>query len=162
MGSMLRGFVEMVTHAVTMNGRIHGAVKDPDLSPREVIGERLALLDGVVRCSLSLWRLPESVPFDRVDLAAWPQEYVQAAGSADGMTVEVRRLGEPGRRHYVVGRAVRDASGPPLEVVIPWNGFEARVYSSEVFSAAEAAEVFAQYYDTGQVPDTLRLRALPL
>jgi hypothetical protein len=116
----------------------------------------------VVWYSLSLWRLPEGVPFDRVDLVAWPREYVQAAGSADGMTVEVRRLGEPGQRHYVVGRAGRDTSAPPVEVVIPWNGCETGAYSTEVFSAAEAAEVFTQYYDTGQVPDTFRLRPLPL
>lgn len=154
--------MKKVTHALTMNGRIHGEVKDPDLSPREVIEQRLALLDGVDRYSLSLWRLPTDVPFDRVDLAAWPQQYVQAAGSADGMTVEVRRVGEPGRRHYVVGRAGSDTSGPPVEVVIPWNGCEAGVYSFEVFSAVEAAEVFAGYYDTGQVPDAYRLRPLPL
>ncbi|WP_327637818.1 hypothetical protein OHB24_05285 [Kribbella sp. NBC_00482] len=154
--------MKKVTHALTMNGRIHGEVKDPDLSPREVIEQRLALLDGVDRYSLSLWRLPTDVPFDRVDLAAWPQQYVQAAGSADGMTVEVRRPGEPGRRHFVVGRAVADNSGPAAEVVIPWDGCEARVYSYEVLSAAEAAEVFVQYYDNGQVPDTLRLRPLPL
>jgi hypothetical protein len=99
----------------------------------------------VVRYSLSLWRLPTDVPFDRVDLAAWPQQYVQAAGSADGMTVEVRLPGEPGRRQYVVGRAVRDGSAPPGEVVVAWNGCETGVYSSEVFSAAEAAEVLGQY-----------------
>jgi hypothetical protein len=154
--------MKKVTHALTMNGRVHGEVKDPVLSSREVIGQRLALLDGVVRYSLSLWRLPIDVPFDRVDLAAWPQQYVQAAGSADGMTVEVRLLGEPGRRQYVVGRAGRDASGPPVEVVVPWNGCETGVYSSEVFSAAEAAEVFAWYYETGQIPDTFHLRPLPL
>ncbi len=76
--------------------------------------------------------------------------------------MEVRRLGEPGRRHYVVGRAGSGTSGPPVEVVIPWNGCETGVYSFEVFSAAEAAEVFAGYYDTGEVPGTFRLRSLPL
>jgi hypothetical protein len=150
--------VRKVTHALTMNGRIHGEVKGPVLSPHELIEQRLALLDGVVRYSLNLWRLPADVPFDRVDLETWPQEYIQAAGSADGMTVEVRRAGEPGHRHYVVGRAARDASGAPVEMVIHWNGCETSVDSAEVFSAAEAAEVFAQYYDTGWVPDALRLR----
>ncbi|TCC36933.1 hypothetical protein [Kribbella sindirgiensis] len=154
--------MKKVTHALTMNGRVHGEVKDPDLLPREVIEQRLGLLDGVDRYSLSLWRLPVGVPFDRVDLAVWPQEYVQVAGSADRMTVEVRRPGDPGERQYVVGRAVPDNSGPAGEVVIRWNGCESRVYSYEVFSAAEAAEVFVRYYETGQVPDTFRLRALPL
>lgn len=156
--------MEKVTHRLTMNGRVDGEAKDL-VSPSEVVGRRLGLLDGVVRYSLSLWRPPVGVPFDRVDLVDWPQQYVQAAGSADGMTVEVRRLGEPGRRQYVVGRAGLETSGPPVEIVIPWNGCETGVYSSEVFSAAEAAEaaeVFAGYYDTGQVPGTCRLWPLPL
>lgn len=154
--------MKKVTHALTMNGRVHGEVKDPDLSPRELIEQRLDLLDGLVRYSLSLWRLPGEVPFDRVDLAAWPQEYIQVAGSADAMTVEVRRAEQSEWRQYVVGRAARDASEAPVDVVIPWDGYEVRVYSSEVFSAAEATEVFAQYYDTGQVPDTFHLRPLSL
>ena len=151
-----------VTHALTLNGRVHGEVKDAVMSPREVIAQRLALLDGLVRYSLSLWRLPEGVRFDSVDLAAWPREYVQAAGSADGMTVEVRRREPSGWGQYVVGRAAHDNSGSPAEVVIPWNGHEARVSSSEVFSAAEAAEVFARYYETGEVQGTFYFRRLSL
>lgn len=154
--------LQRITHALTMNGRVHGEVKDAVMSPREVIRQRLGLLDGAVRYSLSLWRLPDGVPFDRVDLGAWPQEYVQAAGSADGLTVEVRRAEQSGWGQYVVGRTPRDTSDPLVEVVIPWNGYETRVSSSEVFSAAEAAEVFTQYYDVGQIQDTFHLRLLPL
>jgi hypothetical protein len=132
------------------------------ISPREPIEQRLGLLDGAVRYSLSLWRLPDGVPFDRVDLAAWPQEYVQVAGSADAMTVEVRRAEPSGcghDGHYVLGR---DTLEPAVEVVIPWDGYEARVYSFEVFCAVGAAEVFAHYNDTGQVADTYLLRPLSL
>ena len=152
--------MKQVTHALTLNGRFHDEVKDPDLSPRELIEQRLDLLDGAVRYSLSLWRLPAGVPFDRVNLATWPQEYVQVAGSADGMTVEIRRAEQSGWGHYVVGRTPSEASASRDEVVIPWDGHEARLSPSEVFSAAEAADVFAHYYDTGQVPDTLSLRPL--
>lgn len=151
---------QRITHALTMNGRVHGEVKDPVVSPPEVIEHRLGLLDGVVRYSLSLWRLPDGVPFDRVDLATWPQEYVQTAGSADGMTVEVRRAEQSGWGRYVIGRPSRDTAGPPVEVVIPWNGYEAHVSSDEAFSAPEAAEVFTQYYATGQIPGTFHFRPL--
>lgn len=118
--------MKKVTHALTMNGRGHDEVKDLDLSPRGLIEQRLGLLDGAVRYSLSLWRFPDGVPFDSVD-----------------------------RGHCVVGR---NTSEPAVEVVIPWDGHEARVYSSEVFSAAEAAEVLAQFYDTGRVADTYHRR----
>jgi hypothetical protein len=36
------------------------------------------------------------------------------------------------------------------------------VYSLEVFSAAEAAEVFGKYHEIGQVRDTLPVRPLSL
>jgi hypothetical protein len=143
-----------------MNGRIHVEFKDPNLSPRELIEHRLSLLDGVDRYSLSLWKLPEKVPLDRVNLDAWPQEYVQVAGSAARMTVEVRRAEQAGWGHYVLGRASRDPSVRPIEIVIPWNGYEARVFSPEVFTAMEAADVFAHYYECGEVAGTLSLRPL--
>jgi len=113
-----------VTHALTMNGRIHGELKDPFDAPEEVLKKRLALLDGTNRYSLSLWRLPGGVPFDRVDLAKWPQEYIQVAGSRERMTVEVRRYEDEVLRQYVVGHAER-CEPSIAEEVIPWNGYEA-------------------------------------
>ncbi len=151
-----------VTHALTMNGRVHGELKDPGLSPQALIGQRLNLLDGVTRYSLSLWRLPEGVPFDRVDLKAWPQEYVQAAGSREAMTLEVRRLENSQPSQYVIGRGGGIFSDSPVEVRIPWNGFETRVFSTEVFSATEAVEVFVSYFAHGEIPDILCLRPLAL
>lgn len=74
--------MKSVTYALTMNGWVHGEVKDAVMSPREVMEHRLGLLDGVVRYSLSLWRLRNGVPFDRVNLNAWPHEYFQAAGAS--------------------------------------------------------------------------------
>ncbi|HEX7658232.1 MAG TPA: hypothetical protein VF444_02040 [Pseudonocardiaceae bacterium] len=44
----------IITHALTMNGRIHGELKDPLDSPEEIIRKRLALLDGTNRYSLSI------------------------------------------------------------------------------------------------------------
>ena len=150
-----------VTHAITMNGRIHGELKDPDNPADETIKKRLALLDGTTRYSLSLWRLPDDVPFDKVDLSRWPQEYLQVAGSRTRMTVEVRRIEDGIPRQYVVGHAPVHASSRPGEIV-PWNGYEARVHPTEVFDVAEVGEIFAAYYATGSIPDGYAMRALVL
>lgn len=145
-----------------MNGRIHGELKDAIDSPDQVIRKRLALLDGTGRYSLSLWRLPEGVPFDRVDLATWPQEYIQAAGSSERMTVEIRRFEDGAPHQYVVGHHEEGSGGrlPAVETAIPWDGYETRVFSNEVFTANEAAELFASYYATGGVPKNQHLRLL--
>jgi hypothetical protein len=150
--------VNSVTHAMTMNGRISGEVKDPLLSSAQLIEQRLALLDGVNRYSLSLWRLPDGITFDRADLAAWPMEYVQVAGSRERLTIEVRRLEEGIPAQYVVGRHTPDASGSPTEVLVPWDGYETLVLSTELFTAAEAAKIFAFYYATGDIPGSFRIR----
>ncbi|MFF0264791.1 hypothetical protein [Kribbella sp. NPDC004536] len=64
--------------------------------------------------------------------------------------------------HYVVGRAGGGTERPPVEVVIPWDRYEVRVSSFEVFSAVEAAEVFGEYYETGWVSGAFNLRPLDL
>lgn len=150
--------MDPTTHAMTMNGRISGEVKDPFLSATGLIEQRLTLLDGVTRFSLSLWRLPDGIPFDRVDLATWPVEYVQVAGSRERLILEAQRLEQGIPVKYVVGRNTIDASASPAGVVVPWNGCETRVLSSEVFTASEAAEVFAFYYNTGELPDFVSVR----
>ena len=142
-----------VTYALTMNGRIHGELKDPLDPPSEVLRKRVGLLDGTSRYSLSLWRLPEGVPFDRVDLVNWPQEYVQVAGSHERLTVEFRRSEVGVARQYVVGHVVGHERTSD-EVVIPWNGYEARVLATEVFDASEAADVLLAYYLLGDVPSS--------
>lgn len=45
---------QRITHALTMNSRVHDEVKDAVMSPRKVIEHRLDRLDGAVRYSLSL------------------------------------------------------------------------------------------------------------
>jgi hypothetical protein len=152
--------MSQVTHALTMNGRIHGELKDPLDSPEGVIRKRLGLLDGTNRYSLSLWRLPTEVPFDKVDLVHWPQEYIQVAGGGDGMTVEVRRFEGDAPVQYVVGHALGGAEPQPLKTAVLWNGHEARVLESEVFQVDEVVDLFVSYYSTGQVPATYALRPL--
>lgn len=150
-----------VTHALTMNGRIHGELKDPLDSDAEVIRKRLMLLDGDHRFSLSLWRLPIGIPFDRVNLERWPEEYIQVAGSRRRMTVEVRRLDGEAFAQYVVGRRANADRGRPA-MVVPWNGHEAHVHPHEMFDAAGAADLFISYHADGRVPGEFSMRRLDL
>lgn len=152
-----------VTHALTMNGRIHGELKDPLDSAEDLILKRLELLDGAGRYSLCLWALPTGVPFDRVNLKTWPQEYIQAAGSRERMTVEVRRQEGGGHRQYVIGRSSSVGQhGSTATTTIVWDGVETQVLPTEVFTATEVAEIFVSYYATAGVPSTYALRRLEL
>lgn len=146
------------THAITMNGRISGELKHPSDSPEEVIQKRLLLLDGIGRYSLSLWRLPEGVPFDRVDQGSWPTEYIQCAGSKDRLTVEIRRLEAGVHQQYVVGAAVTPVAPSGPREVLKWDSFQTSVYENEIFDAGRASIVFVEYFNNGDVPASYSLR----
>jgi hypothetical protein len=147
-------------HALTTNGRISDELKGRG-DPEEELRRRLKLLDGDERFSLSLWRLPDSIPFDKVDLEAWPQYYIQAAGSADRMIVEVRSEADGVARQFAVGRKSSDVNhGSAAKEKIVWNGQDHAAVLNEIFSAAEAADLFVNYYKNGQVPESYSLRLL--
>lgn len=151
-----------VTHAMTVNGRIHGELKDPSESPEAQIRKSLYLLDGSRRFSLILWAIPHGVSFNRVDLRNEPKEYIQAAGSRDRMTVEARRIEQDETRQYVVGLEAPSSEGELQAEVIQWDGSETLVHQSEVFNADQAADVFISYYATGWIPKRCTLRMLHL
>jgi hypothetical protein len=88
---------------------------------------------------------------------------MQAAGSAEGMVVEVRRESSRGDEQLVIGRP-REHDQPeedPL-VEIPWSTYTANVYQSEVFDADEATQLFHEYFRSGSTPSRYRLRKLDL
>ncbi|WP_322778627.1 hypothetical protein [Frankia sp. Cas4] len=151
----------LVTHALTMNGRIHGELKDPVAPPAELIRQRLLLLDGSNRFSLSLWAIPPDTSFDQIDLRVWPQEYIQAAGSRDRLMVEMRRVDGLKPRQYLVGHKT-SVTGEHLDPDVPvhWNGCETTVLQREVFDIEEAGGLFVAYYTTGSVPPQYALREL--
>ena len=87
--------------------------------------------------------------------------FMQAAGSADAMTVEVRLPGPDGESHlYTVGRP-EPADG--TTTLIPISDDRAvRVFSNEIFTADEAAVIFYTYYLTDAVSQPYVLRELDL
>jgi hypothetical protein len=149
------------THALTHSGRSTAELSEAVRPVKEQLARALARLDGEERFSLVLWRLPAGKTLLEVDMAVEPQEYLQCAGSAERMTVELRELEGGVARQYVVGRLPAEQDGAPGEVV-PWSDFKAVVYPNEVFAADEAAELFGQYLDTHAVEPTYHLRPLQL
>ena len=87
-------------------------------------------------------------------------EYLQAAGRADAMTMEIRKRGgqDWGASwvRYVIGHPHR---GPAvLDVAITLPRSTEMIARSEVFDADEAATLFDAYYQTGNVPAEYTLR----
>lgn len=149
-------------YGVTVNGRISTEIKSGRSNPpvpNELAGF-LDRLDGTERFSVCLWELPEGTPFDRVKFDRWPLRYLQAAGNRDRMVVEIRRDGEPGERHFVVGKS--DTIEPEPNEEIHWDACHTHVYKVEVFTAAEAVPLFLSYWQTNDVPRGYRLRVLDL
>ncbi|WP_199399181.1 hypothetical protein [Zhihengliuella sp. ISTPL4] len=120
----------------------------------------LGHLDGQEKFTYVIWRAP-----NLESIIVTPQDggdgFIQAAGSADQMTVEVRLPGPDGESHlYTVGRA------EPVDgttTLIPISQTRAvRVFSNEVFTADEAAVIFYTYYLTDAVAQPYVLRELDL
>jgi hypothetical protein len=117
--------------------------------------------DGVDRFALTLWALPPGMDYNKaVDAGEDALEFIQAGGSADALTVDIRKAGgsEWGVDwvRYVVGR---DRSIPePLDVAITLPRAPEFVSRSEVFTPDEAAELFFAYYRTGDIPPGYVLR----
>ncbi|OSO98107.1 hypothetical protein D8M34_02960 [Microbacterium sp. HSID17254] len=120
----------------------------------------LGHLDGERKLTYIIW--PGSDPSSTVGFREPAGDtFMQAAGSADAMTVEVKLPGPDGESHlYTVGRA------EPVDgttTLIPISQTRAvRVFSNEVFTADEAAVIFYTYYLTDAVAQPYVLRELDL
>ncbi len=120
----------------------------------------LGSVDGEEKFTYIIWRGDD--PTSIVGFANETSDsFMQAAGSADEMTVEVRLPGPDGESHlYTVGRS-EPADG--TTTLIPISADRAvRVFSNEVFTADEAALIFYTYYLTDTVAQPYVLRELDL
>lgn len=108
---------------------------------------------------LIFYRLPEGKTFEEVRNQA-TEEYIQAAGDAGAMVVEIRKPG--GAQwgadwvRYVIGR--EHEGNPPLDVAIPLPKADQMISRTEVFEADEAAQLFMSYHKTGDIPPGYALR----
>lgn len=126
---------------------------------RAVLGK----LDGTSRFTYTVWRgsNPESIVVTHGDDA---ETFIQAAGSAEAMTVEVRLRGEDGDHHlYTIGRKQTAGAGTDETVLVPIGPDRSvRVLLREIFTADEAAEIFAAFTRTDTVPEVYARRELDL
>lgn len=141
------------------DGRI-GWLADEYLTISERLRRTLEWLDAHKDYTYSIWRGADPTRTDGY-LEPANGSFMQAAGSADAMTVEVRLPGPDGESHlYTVGRQ-EPADG--ATTLIPMSDDRAvRVFSNEVFTADEAAAIFYTFYLTEGVSQPYVLRELDL
>jgi hypothetical protein len=102
-----------------------------------------------------IYPLPADAEYDEV---VHPTEWLQTAGSADRLTVEIKRLDDDGvHRLYTVGRAAAADEPEPTEVVRRGD-VEYAVRPSEVLTSADALTLFQHYYDHHEIPEGWHLR----
>lgn len=84
--------------------------------------------------------------------------YIQCAGSAERLTVEMRKYGTHDFRHYVIGKG---GNKSPLKVV--WAMIESKdgsiqVHDTEVLNISDAVTLFHSFYTAGDVPEAFTKR----
>ncbi|WP_159080700.1 hypothetical protein [Nocardia suismassiliense] len=149
----------LTTHRVTYSDRLKlfigtGESIDNFLRP-------LRRLDGHHRFSVQLTRLP--APMRPADItpaisSAPGQNYLRCTGSADALILELHTRVDGAARRCVVGRAGSRDGEPGICVQVPESMPAPWIYPDEVFTAEDAAEIFAGYFHTGTVPPGLALR----
>ena len=149
------------THIDQINGQTRGAFLD-DLRPYPAeLTFVLNRMNGSSFWAYSLWRAPEGA--DLLESIPLSQEYMQCAGSAEALAIEVRYLDPDGVPHqYAVGRP-GGRSGEPTEVIHFDEGrHHVTVYPNEVFTADEASVIFYTYFLTDKVAQPYVLRDIHL
>jgi hypothetical protein len=119
----------------------------------------LRRLNGKDEHSLLVWRMPSGMSLGDVNPQKFCNEFLQSAGNARRMCIEVRR--KEGNRYvqYAVGRK----NGQKVQWrSIKWASYNLRLHASEIFSAREATPIYEWYLRTGEVPSDLVLRLLEL
>lgn len=113
---------------------------------------------GDVNTMVRIYPIPEgTLQGDKIQ----PKEWVQAAGTAERLTVEVKLRETDGvYRQYVVGRPSA-ASESSASEPIRFGEHEVAVRPSEVLSAADAVGLFQHYYEHASIPQGWSLRELP-
>ncbi len=150
------------THVIQINGNSRGPLVDIFRPYPDQIRASVNNMDGAKFWALSLWRAPEGA--DLLEDIPFSENYIQCAGSAQALTVELRAVDASGVAHqYVIGKPGDPQAGDPSEV-IPWDDGRrsTRVYPNEVFTADEAADIFYAYFLTDTIPTTYQRRELPL
>lgn len=84
--------------------------------------------------------------------------YIQCAGSAERLTVEMRRYDAYSFKHFIIGKG---GNKSPLNVT--WATIESKagaiqVHDAEVLNVTDAETLFYSFYTTGDVPEVYTKR----
>lgn len=151
----------IATHAVQIDGRTWMELKPTFDTEMDGVSRLLSRMDGREHFSLVLWRLPNGRHFADTDPDKEAKEYIQAAGSSEQMSLEVRRSSKEGADQLVIGRPAKTPLPNP-STDLHWSDYTLRVHPHELFGAPEAVALFDSYFRTGSVPPGYTLRKLNL
>jgi hypothetical protein len=143
----------MTSVAMGINGRSWVEVRD-----LAAVSSALHRMDGGRFYSLVIWRLPPGMNFEDSNPSVESKEFLQCAGAADRMTVEVRRRDGEMLGHYCVGLKGSLSATEAERVPITWAEHRILVSPGEVFTADDAVPVFGSYIASGTVPPAHSLR----
>ncbi|MFQ6392040.1 hypothetical protein ACLMAJ_01155 [Nocardia sp. KC 131] len=150
----------VTTHRVTYSDQLKVFI-GPDETVANFL-RPLCRLDGYHRYSVNMTRLPSPIPATEITAtisSTHGDSAVQCTGSADALVIEIWTAVDGIPQHFIVGLpGIR--TGEPT-VCIPDGADFLRVHADEVFTAEDAAEVFATYFRTGDIPPGFQLRETP-
>ena len=148
----------MTEFVLRTNASSSSAFPHPTEDPDEKLRGAFGRMDGDRLFTFLLWELPDGRSFERGLRGLEPLVFIQCAGSADALTVEVREPGtEGGYVLSTVGRA--DEEPGPQDVQIEWRGNTALVCRNERWNSDHAAALFLAYWrGKGTLPDNVAKR----
>lgn len=150
----------MAGHVLSTNGSSMTSFPRHREDAAEQLAGSFARMDGDRLFAFILWAIPGDATFDdggKVVLES--PTYIQCAGRAEAMTVEMREMADNGQlRHYVLGRSAQ-APGD-RDVTISWRSASTRVYQNEKWTSDDAAGLFISYWKTGTVPPDVHRRQI--
>ena len=145
----------MNTVASTQNGRIDGfAWLEAELGFDHVLGR----MDGVDFFAYSLWHHRQTAHFEDVDVDAHSDVYLQCAGSAETLVVELRERTGDGYEHWVLASGL--VTGDKDRVITLAGDSTVEVHQAEVFTSELAGPIFEDYYRDGTVSGSIPRRKI--
>lgn len=144
------------------NSHMSSVLKDTFRPMPDHVQHMLGLLDDDEHFAWRIWWCPDDADWmfspEKVE-AEFDGSYLQAGGTAEKMSVELRRREAEGEyRFYVIGRP-HDLADPLTEVIDVQDAHEPR-HPAELFTADQAAPVFTHYVVHQTVPDGYTLRLI--
>lgn len=129
-------------------------------SADRTLGRLLSMLGQPDRSTLVVERIPDGVHFD--DMPGRDEPFLQAAGTAEAMTIEWGRRRDDGSWSVAtLGREGDSSDAPDVAIAFNADGVSL-VHEHEMFDADEAAGVFKHFVRTGIPPAQYQLRELSL